>query len=105
LLSSRVIGLKTAPALTLAWIVFAIALIALGFIYKARYLRFWSFGVFASALVKIFLYDLADLDPGVRVILLMVLGMGMVGAGYWYIRTQTGVGEDATAGVDPSSRR
>ena len=105
LLSSRVIGLKTAPALTLAWIVLAIALIALGFICKARYLRFWSFGVFASALVKIFLYDLADLDPGVRVILLMVLGMGMVGAGYWYIRTQTGVGEDATAGVDPSSRR
>ena len=74
------IGLKAAPAVTLPWILYAIALIAIGFAFRARYLRYLSFAVFGATLVKIFAYDLTDLDPGIRVVLLMLLGLGMVGA-------------------------
>jgi len=88
------IGMKEAPALTLAWIIYAISLIALGFHYRARYLRYWSFGVFGLTLIKIFLSDLSSLDPGVRVLLIFLLGCGMVGGGYWYIRMRPNSNEE-----------
>ncbi len=86
LFTSKGIGLKDGPAVTMAWIVYAIALLALGFQFRLRNMRYWSFGVFGATLVKVFLYDLSSLDPGVRVLILLLLGIGMVGGGYWYIR-------------------
>ncbi|MDR3692479.1 MAG: DUF2339 domain-containing protein [Fimbriimonas sp.] len=84
-LTGVAIGMKDAPALSLSWTIYAIALVTLGFAFSARYLRFWSFGVFGTTLAKVFLVDLSGLDPGIRVLTLMVLGLGMVGTGYWYI--------------------
>ena len=93
--TSKFIGLKDTPSLTLSWIIYAVMLMSLGFWFSERYLRYWSFGVFGSALIKIFAYDLSDLDPGIRVALLLLLGIGMVGAGYWYILSRPKMLRDA----------
>jgi len=84
------------PALTFAWILYAVILIAIGFQYKARYLRYWSLAIFGATVGKIFLYDLSYLDPGIRVILLMMLGVAMVGGGYWYIRMRPSTVDDSS---------
>jgi hypothetical protein len=98
-LTSGLVGIKDAPALTLAWIVYAVALMVLGFGFQARYIRYWSFGVFGTTLVKIFAYDLSALDPGIRVVILMAIGVGMVGAGYWYIRSRPAEVVDGSDGA------
>ena len=73
-------------ALTLGWTLLAIGLMTVGFRFKVPVLRYWGIGVFALTLGKVFAFDLANLDPGIRVCLLLLLGIGMIGAGYWYIR-------------------
>ncbi len=79
------IGLKEVAALTVSWVVIATALIAVGFTFNRRHLRYWSLAIFMVTVGKVFLVDLATLDSFVRVLMLMLLGFGMVGGGYWYI--------------------
>jgi hypothetical protein len=80
------IEMKATAALTLAWIVYAALLMIVGFRYRQRVLRYWSLALFGLTLVKVMLLDLANLDPGIRVVILMALGLAMIGGGYWYIR-------------------
>lgn len=79
------IGLKEVAALTVSWVVIATALIATGFLLNRRHLRYWSLAIFMVTVGKVFMVDLAALDSFVRVLMLMLLGIGMVGGGYWYI--------------------
>lgn len=88
LLTKSPINLKDNAAVTAAWTLYAVTLLALGFRYLARNLRLWSFVVFFATVAKVFLIDLSDLDPGVRVLILIGLGIGMIAGGYWYIRQQ-----------------
>lgn len=83
------IDMKPTAALTLAWILYATTLMVLGFRYRARVLRYWSLGLFGLTLVKVMVLDLANLDAGIRVIILMALGLAMIGGGYWYIRLRS----------------
>ena len=91
LLTKTPINLKENAAVTTAWTLYAVMLLAFGFRYHARNLRLWSFAVFFSAVAKVFLIDLSNLDPGVRVLILMGLGIGMIAGGYWYIRQRNEV--------------
>ncbi len=86
-------GLDYVAAITVSWVIFAVALIAIGFRFDRRYLRYWSLVIFGVTVVKVFMVDLAALDSMIRVLMLMLLGMMMVGGGYRYIlwRKKTGV--------------
>ena len=79
------LGLKMVAAVTISWVVLAVFLIVIGFRFNRRYLRYASLAVFASTVGKVFLVDLSELDSFVRVAMLILLGVGMVGGGYWYI--------------------
>lgn len=97
LLTAPAIGLKGAAAMTASWIVYATGLIAMGFAFRARHLRYWSLIIFGATIFKVFLMDLVDLDAGIRVVILLGLGLCMVGGGYWYIRLRESMrtGDDA----------
>lgn len=77
--------IKDVAGLTLGWVVLAVVFIVIGFKTSRRYIRYWSIGIFMITVGKVFLIDLATLDSFVRVSILMLLGLGMVGGGYWYI--------------------
>lgn len=80
------IDLHGASSLTIAWIVYALALISTGFALKVRELRYWSFAVMFATVSKILLVDLANTSTPFRVGVLLGLGLLMLGGGYWYIR-------------------
>ncbi len=79
------IGLTEIAAMTVGWVVVAVVLIVAGFVYDRRHLRYGSLLVFAATVGKVFAVDLSSLDSMVRVAMLLLLGLGMVGGGYWYI--------------------
>jgi len=84
--SVPIAGLQPNAAMTAVWIGYAVILIICGFAFRAQAIRFGSLAVFGATLLKVFMVDLANLDAAIRVGILMALGIGMVGAGYWYVR-------------------
>jgi hypothetical protein len=80
------IDLHGASTLTVAWIVYALVLISIGFLGKIRELRYWSLGVMFTTTTKIVAVDLAYTTIPFRVGVLLGLGLLMLGGGYWYIR-------------------
>ncbi|MBS1728000.1 MAG: DUF2339 domain-containing protein [Armatimonadetes bacterium] len=84
------IGMGAIAATTVSWVTVAMAAIVSGFMLKRRHLRYWSLVVFAATVGKVFLVDLSTLDSFIRVLMLMLLGFGMVGGGYWYILWRRG---------------
>jgi len=88
LLSTSSIGMKYNAAISTSWVLFAAATLCIGFVLKLRDLRLMSFAVVAATVGKVFLVDLSALDSGLRVAVLLFLGLAMIGGGYWYIRTQ-----------------
>jgi hypothetical protein len=79
------IGLNNVASYTAAWVIFAVFLIVVGFKLNRRFLRYWALAVFATTVTKVFLVDLSELDSIIRVAMLTLLGLGMMGGGYWYI--------------------
>ena len=79
------IGLNHVASYTAAWVIFAVFLITAGFKADRRFLRYWSLLVFGVTVCKVFLVDLSELDSVIRVAMLTILGLGMMGGGYWYI--------------------
>jgi uncharacterized membrane protein len=86
LLTSPGIAMQGPASISVTWTIFGIVLISLGFWARNQLLRYWSFGVFGLTLAKVFFYDMANLDPAVRVIVFMGLGIALIGGGYAYIR-------------------
>lgn len=71
---------------TLAWIVYALALLVLGFVVKSPTPRFWSFGVMFVTVCKVLLYDAASTSAAFKVAVLLTLGFMMLVGGYTYVR-------------------
>lgn len=86
LLASPLVGMQTNPAVSLSWIVYASLLIGLGFWLNIRLVRYCGLTVIGATVGKVLLVDLAGTSPGIRVGVLMALGLAMLGGGYWYIR-------------------
>jgi hypothetical protein len=80
------VDLHGASTLTVAWIVYALVVISIGFLAKIRELRYWSLGVMFTTTTKIVAVDLAYTTIPFRVGVLLGLGLLMLGGGYWYIR-------------------
>lgn len=79
-------------AISLEWIVAGLALILGGIWKKERYLRLAGLAVMGLATWKVFLYDLAFLDEGLRVLSFAALGVSMLGISYLYSKLK--VAED-----------
>jgi uncharacterized membrane protein len=84
-LRSPAVGMNQVSSITAGWVFYALVLIVVGFRLDRRYLRYASLGVFGVTIGKVFLIDLAALDSMIRVGILLLLGLVMIGAGYWYI--------------------
>jgi uncharacterized membrane protein len=86
------IGMETQPAVTLSWGLYGGLLIALGFLLEQKVLRIASFVAFAVTIVKIVTVDLSELDPMLKVLVLIVLGTIMILGGYIYVRRRNAAG-------------
>lgn len=72
--------------LSVIWTLYAIGLMASGFIWKNRPLRLMAIVIFAVTILKVFLFDLANLDTIYRIISFIVLGVLLVVVSYLYQR-------------------
>ncbi|HMB48678.1 MAG TPA: DUF2339 domain-containing protein, partial [Afifellaceae bacterium] len=73
-------------AVSAAWIVLALALLAAAIGGRIRELRYASLAVLLLAVLKVFLFDAADLTGLYRVAAFLGLGFSLVGIGYIYQR-------------------
>jgi uncharacterized membrane protein len=73
-------------AVSAAWLVLALALLAAAIAGKSRELRYASLAVLLLAVAKVFLFDAADLTGLYRVAAFLGLGFSLVGIGYIYQR-------------------
>lgn len=87
-LTSGMFGMPLDGAVTLSWVLYAAILMILGFSYHLKLFRYWGFAVFGVTLCKVALVDMGALDPAIRVGVLMLFGLAMLGAGYWYVRNK-----------------
>lgn len=86
LLASIQFGMEGSAAITLGWTVYAATLIVIGFLIDQRALRLSALAIFGITLGKVLLHDLVEVDPAIKVLLLILLGGAMIAGGYWYIK-------------------
>lgn len=70
--------------LSILWGVYALAVIALGIRMEKKHLRIGAIGLLGVTLLKLFFYDLADLDAIARTIVFVILGLLLLLASYLY---------------------
>jgi len=73
-------------AYSMVWLVFAALLLALGIFRKEALLRYASLAVLWLTILKVFLFDMADLEGLLRAASFLGLGLSLVGIGYLYQR-------------------
>lgn len=80
------IGLSFNASVTLSWVVYLIALMAIGFSRKIRTIRLWGFGVIFAISLKLFIYDTVTLSDMARVAAFILAGLSFIAIGYGFIR-------------------
>jgi len=76
-------------ALSVLWTIFSVALMLLGFKENHSGLRKVSLGLFAVTLVKVFLFDMANISTPYRIISFILLGLVLVGTLICIISSRT----------------
>jgi uncharacterized membrane protein len=72
--------------LSLAWTIYAVALIAIGVWRDSALIRWQALALFALVIFKAFFFDLSLLAVGYRIASFMVLGLMLLGASFLYQR-------------------
>lgn len=72
--------------LTIAWGAEALALLGVGFAMRDRSLRLQGLGLFLICVLKLFLYDLRNLDTPYRILSFIALGLILLGVSWIYTR-------------------
>src|SRR5205823_549342 len=75
-----------AGGLSILWSLFALGFIVSGIWKQVRALRLVGLGLFAVVACKVFLIDLARLDPFYRIIAFIVLGMLVLSGSFIYLK-------------------
>ena len=70
--------------LSILWGVYALALIVIGIFRKYKQIRLGAMGLFAITLLKLFFYDMADLDTIAKTIVFVVLGILLLVISFLY---------------------
>ena len=71
-------------AISVLWTLFAIGLMALGFLKNHVFLRQCAIGLFAATGLKVVVWDMANASTPFRIISFIVLGLVLIGASYLY---------------------
>ncbi len=71
---------------SVAWILFAVAVVVWGFITKSLFYRVLGLLAFVPILLKVFLVDLSQLDQLARILAAFVLGLALLGISFLYQR-------------------
>jgi hypothetical protein len=72
--------------LTIGWGAEALALLGLGFVFRERPLRLEGLGLFLVCVLKLFLYDLRNLETPYRILSFIALGLILLGVSWVYTR-------------------
>ena len=80
--------------LSILWGFYAIALISLGIFQKKKHLRIFAIALFAITLIKLFLYDVADLETVPKTILFVSIGILLLIASFLYNKYTKRIFED-----------
>lgn len=72
--------------LTIAWGAQAVATLAAGFLARERILRLAGLALFGLCILKLFLYDLRNLETLARIVSFIVLGLVLIAASWLYMR-------------------
>jgi len=80
------VGLWKAKALSLSvlWLLYAAGMMAAGFIKNIKGLRLVAIMTFWVTIIKVFLYDLSELEGGYRVLSLIILGLILLAVSFAY---------------------
>jgi uncharacterized membrane protein len=73
-------------AVSVLWTLFSIALMLLGFRYQQARLRLVAMGLFGVTVLKVLLFDMANVRTPFRIVSFVVLGLMLIGASYLYYR-------------------
>lgn len=73
-------------AISVAWALYAAALLVTGFVRRRAEIRWMGLGMFLLTLAKVFLFDMAELDTLYRIGSFLGLGVLLVGASFLYLR-------------------
>jgi uncharacterized membrane protein len=76
--------LDSGLAISMAWAVFAVALLLLALNRKDKHIGQSSLFIFAASALKVLIFDLADSGSGVRIISLVILGASLYAGGWLY---------------------
>ena len=85
-LSTQTAGLATGLAVSAWWLVFAAALVGVGFRWSLKPARLAGLGVAGLAVVKVLVFDLSSLDALYRVASVFILGLVFLLLAYLYHR-------------------
>jgi uncharacterized membrane protein len=85
-LSAHQIGDAESYTYSLVWLIYALALLAIGIVGKSTMPRYVSLAVLMITVAKAFLFDMADLEGLLRVSTFLILGLTLIGIGYLYQR-------------------
>ena len=80
---------------SVVWLLLGIALLVVGYRFRAKSLRIASAVLVLIAVVKVFLIDMAHLEGLFRVLSFIGLGIALIGIGRFYQTILTGLNKDA----------
>lgn len=80
--------------LSILWGIYSLLLISLGIAQKKIYLRITAMVLFAITLIKLFIYDIADLDTISKTIIFISLGLLLLVISFLYIKYRHLIFED-----------
>ncbi len=72
--------------LTVAWGAEALVLLGIGFVFRERPLRLHGLALFLICVLKLFLYDLRNLETPYRILSFIALGLILLGVSWIYTR-------------------
>jgi uncharacterized membrane protein len=76
----------SARFLTIAWALEGVMLLAVGFPARERILRLFGLALLLACIVKVFAYDLRELETLFRILSFIVLGLLLLGVSLIYTR-------------------
>lgn len=84
------------------WGAFALAMLIAGIGSRRTEFRFAGLGLFAVVVLKIFLIDLASLDPFYRIVAFLMLGLLTLAASFLYLTYRSTFATDTRSRPDDS---
>lgn len=71
---------------SVAWALQAVAMVVLGFVLQLRELRLTALGVFGLVVFRLLIFDMQEVDTGLRIISFLAVGALLIVAAYFFAR-------------------